>query len=71
MNSYQDILRRAENELSIEELTQLGEELLIRAARKNGGNQHSITDLKGLGKEIWSGIDPDEFVAQERDTWDG
>jgi len=25
----------------------------------------------GLGKEIWDGIDPDEYVAKERDSWDG
>ena len=27
--------------------------------------------LEGLGAEIWKGIDPDEYVAKERDSWDG
>ena len=30
----------------------------------------SITDLSGLGKEVWQGIDAQEFVNQERDSWD-
>ena len=31
---------------------------------------HSITELEGLGKEIWAGIDPQEYVDRERDSWD-
>jgi plasmid stability protein len=29
----------------------------------------SIRGLKGLGKEIWEGIDPAEYVAEERRSW--
>jgi hypothetical protein len=30
---------------------------------------HSITELRGLGKEIWQGEDAQEYVNQERDSW--
>jgi plasmid stability protein len=30
----------------------------------------SILGLKGLGKEIWEGIDPAQHVAEERRSWD-
>ena len=30
----------------------------------------SILDLRGLGKELWRGLDPDAFVEQERRSWD-
>jgi len=30
-----------------------------------------ITELKGLGKEIWEGIDPKEYVERERQSWSG
>jgi len=30
----------------------------------------SILELRGLGKEIWEGNDPEEYVRQERDSWD-
>ena len=31
---------------------------------------HSILELRGLGKELWKGIDPVEHVRAERDSWD-
>jgi plasmid stability protein len=31
---------------------------------------HSILELRGLGKELWEGIDPVEHVRAERDSWD-
>jgi hypothetical protein len=33
--------------------------------------KHSIMELEGLGKEIWEGIDAQEYVNQERDAWRG
>lgn len=29
-----------------------------------------ITGLRGLGKEIWQGIDAQEYVNQERNSWE-
>jgi hypothetical protein len=70
-DQYDDILKRAQNELSAEEQQKLVDELSQHAGRTNGNVRHSILDLEGLGKEIWRGVDPDEFVAEERDSWDG
>lgn len=30
----------------------------------------SILDLRGLGKELWRGLDPTAFVERERRSWD-
>jgi plasmid stability protein len=30
----------------------------------------SILGLRGLGKELWEGIDAAEYIRQERDSWD-
>ena len=30
----------------------------------------SILDLKGLGKELWRGLEAAAFVEQERRSWD-
>ena len=68
---YDDILKRAEAELTQEQQQKLAEVLAQHAGLKNGGTHHNITDLKGLGKEIWEGVDADEYVAKERDSWDG
>lgn len=30
---------------------------------------HDITELRGLGKEIWEGIDVQEYINEERRSW--
>jgi hypothetical protein len=32
--------------------------------------KRSLLELRGLGKEIWEGVDPVEYVKQERDSWE-
>jgi hypothetical protein len=65
--------------LSGEELEQLGDvisttypEVIQRL--QNGTRQrkgkHSIMELKGLGKDYWRSIDVDEYLRQERASWD-
>jgi hypothetical protein len=29
-----------------------------------------ITELRGLGKEIWQGEDAQEYIDRERDAWE-
>ncbi len=31
--------------------------------------KHEITELAGLGKEIWGNIDAQEYVNKERSDW--
>lgn len=33
--------------------------------------KHSILELEGLGKALWQGIDAQQYVDQERDSWSG
>ncbi len=33
--------------------------------------KHSIMELEGLGKEIWEGVDPQQYIEDERNSWDG
>jgi uncharacterized protein YciW len=67
--SYDDILRRARQELSADERLKLINELCQVAGAKNG--RHSILELDGLGKHIWQGVDPDDYIRKERDSWSG
>jgi len=66
---YDDILSRARSELNSAELLQLAEELFQHAGRRNGSR--NIMELKGLGKTIWKDVDADDYVRQERDSWNG
>ena len=33
--------------------------------------RRSLLELQGLGKEVWGGVDVDEYVRQERSSWNG
>jgi hypothetical protein len=37
----------------------------------DGKPSRSILELKGLGKEIWKGLDAQAYVDQERRSWHG
>jgi plasmid stability protein len=63
---YEQLQKRAERERR--SLTQEVVHLLERAAEEP--KLHSILELRGLGKELWEGIDPVEHVRAERDSWD-
>lgn len=30
----------------------------------------SLLELRGLGKELWKGVDPAKYVDEERNSWD-
>ena len=45
---------------------------LVQALSARGADSRSsITELRGLGKEIWLQQDAQEYVDQERDSWAG
>ncbi|MDX1416793.1 MAG: hypothetical protein R3293_21505 [Candidatus Promineifilaceae bacterium] len=33
--------------------------------------KHSISELKGLGLEVWQEVDIADYIQQERDSWAG
>ena len=68
---YDEIFGRAKDQLSPDQQRRLVDELAQHAARKRGQQRHSVLKLEGLGSEIWAGMDPDEYVAEERDSWNG
>ena len=68
---YRYVLRQAEL-LSPDDQRRLAKELAERVDRhERTGKKRSIMELEGLGKEIWQGIDAQEYVNQERDDWGG
>jgi hypothetical protein len=46
---------------------------LIQLLREEGDGRKavSITALRGLGREIWRGLDAQEYVDRERQAWGG
>jgi hypothetical protein len=33
--------------------------------------RHSVREFRGLGKEIWQGVDAQQYVDKERSAWGG
>lgn len=69
--TYNDYIKginklKPEEQLSLVELILSGlRKTLTRKERK-----HSITELEGLGADIWKEIDVDDYLRKERNSWD-
>lgn len=68
-SAYEDILRGIQDLSPADQLRLLDE--LPAIVQHQNEPQHSILELRGLGKEVWEGIDAQEYVNQERDAWGG
>ena len=69
--SFEDYVRgiqglRPEEQLSLVEI--ISARLKKKLRKKN--MKHSILELEGLGANMWKGIDAQEYVRNERETWD-
>ena len=67
---YADILEKI-SRLSRQQKTDLIAELESQVQADGNKGGRSIMELEGLGKEIWEGIDAQEYVNAERDSWNG
>lgn len=70
-HTYLEVLNRVQ-QFSTEEKIRLLEDLMELLKRQMASKpSHSILELRGLGKEIWEGIDVDQYLEEERNSWDG
>lgn len=69
--TFNELLAQAQL-LSPEDKARLVESLAADL-RQSFENQrsHSIMELKGLGKELWQGIDVEKYIEEERSSWRG
>ena len=69
-HAYHDVLDQVQN-LPLEDQQRLLEDLeAIIQRRVSAKPKHSILELRGLGKEIWEGIDVEQYLNEERNSWD-
>ncbi len=71
MATYQDIRHQVKTLTPDEQLRLLEELSAMVNFPKLTKSKRSIMDLEGLGKEIWQGFDAQEYIDQERDSWNG
>lgn len=71
MATYHEIRRQVESLTPDEQLRLLAELADMVRRRVWVKPKRSIMELEGLGKEVWQGIDAQEYVNQERASWNG
>ena len=71
MATYQDIRRQVEALTPTEQLLLLAELAIMLRCHMLVKPKRSVMELEGLGKEIWQGLDAQDYVNQERDSWNG
>ena len=65
-----ELLEQAKN-LSVEDRKELAKLLIdTLAVVPPAAPQRRLSELRGLGSEIWQGIDAQDYVNQMRDEWD-
>ena len=71
VKTYQEVLSQVER-LSPDDQLRLVEQLAGKLRQQMAaGKTRKVTELKGLGKEIWREIDVQQYIDQERDSWNG
>jgi hypothetical protein len=71
MTPYQEVRQQAGNLTPDEQLRLLEELASLVRCRVTPKPKRSIMELEGLGKEIWQGVDAQEYVDRERALWNG
>jgi hypothetical protein len=69
--SYEQILRQAARLEPADQLRLLEDLAALVRHQIATAPRQSITALRGLGREVWQGIDAQDYVDQERAAWHG
>ena len=69
-SAYQQVLNLVK-QLTIEEQLMLLEKLArMRRYQITAEPEHNIMEFKGVGKDVWAGVDVEAYINQERDSWE-
>lgn len=69
-DAYLTVLQMAE-ELSVEEQLQLIEDVISGIRRRvQAAPLHDIMEFQGIAKDAWKGVDVEQYINDERNSWD-
>jgi len=69
--AYSEVLDRVQRLGPTDQLRLLEDLAALVRRRVAPQARRSILELQGLGKEIWQGIDAQEYIDRERASWNG
>jgi len=68
-DAYDTVLNQVQL-LPPDEQFRLLEDLVVMLRQRNARKpQHSILEFEGLGKEMWEGVNVEDYINEERDSW--
>jgi hypothetical protein len=67
---YEQHVRPLSVDEQLELLALVARELTVQSKLPSRAAERDIMELRGLGKEIWQGVDAQEYVNRLRDEWD-
>lgn len=69
--TYDDVLVDVQRLAPTDQLRLLEQLAVIVREQVKEKKPHSILELRGLGKEIWQGVDVQDYIDRERASWNG
>lgn len=69
--AYNEILENIQKMAPYEQLQLLEELVKLLRHQIHPRSRRSLLELRGLGKEIWSGIKVKDYINRERNSWNG
>jgi hypothetical protein len=66
----QEILKYLQ-QLSPDEQLAILDQIRKRSANSSAAATRSILELEGLGTHVWEGVDAQDYVRRERESWNG
>ncbi|GAC1349648.1 MAG: hypothetical protein NVSMB27_24740 [Ktedonobacteraceae bacterium] len=72
--NYHEILDEVLNQaqrLTPEDQLRLVEDLVANIRRQEfSSKKHSVMEFRGMGKELWKGVDVEKYIDEERNSWE-
>ncbi len=66
---YHQYIRRISSVEQMKLIALISRQLVVLSEPKKK-NQRSLSELEGLGAEVWEGIDAQQYVDELRNEWD-
>ncbi len=70
-HAYEEVLSRAQSLTPDEQLRLLEDLAAIVRQRVTARPKHRVTEFRGIAKKFWEGVDVENFIDEERNSWDG
>ncbi len=72
---YREVLNEVLNQvqhLTPDDQLRLVEDLVANIRRQGTGRpkKHNIMEFRGMGKEVWEGVDVEKYIDEERNSWE-